>query len=294
MSLIPDLVPPERRGRAMALFMLAGGVGAVAIQATGKAFWDTNFALVFHTAGLASLLFAVPPLFFIREPARTESEAEGTRAASVLSLAVLRGAVARRGPVALFLASASLRYLGTGMLINYFTLFAATDLAISVGDASLAVAVAGVLRLALALPAGRLADVHDRKRLLLLTTVAGAAVHLVTGLWVQRLWHLYVVLAAGTVTSILEMTAGGPLLMDLVPARRRGELLGLNVVLINLFHSAGALLGGAVFAWTAGYRAIFPIAALCFVGSAVILARLAPAAVPATQPTTGGHRARSH
>ena len=294
MSLIPDLVPPERRGRAMALFMLAGGVGAVAIQATGKAFWDTNFALVFHTAGLASLLFAVPPLFFIREPARTKSEAEGTRAASVLSLAVLHGAVARRGPVALFLASASLRYLGTGMLINYFTLFAATDLGISVGDASLAVAVAGVLRLALALPAGRLADVHDRKRLLLLTTVAGAAVHLVTGLWVQRLWHLYVVLAAGTVTSILEMTAGGPLLMDLVPARRRGELLGLNVVLTNLFHSVGALLGGAVFAWTAGYRAIFPIAALCFVGSAVILARLAPVAVPAAQPTTRGHRARSH
>ena len=47
------------------------------------------------------------------------------------------------------------------------------------------------------------------------------------------------------------------------------------MVLTNIFQSAGALLGGALFAWTAGYRAVFPIAALCFAVSALVLTRLA-------------------
>ena len=45
--------------------------------------------------------------------------------------------------------------------------------------------------------------------------------------------------------------------MDLLPTSRRGEFIGMNMVLTNIFQSAGALLGGALFAWTAGYRAIF-------------------------------------
>jgi MFS family permease len=280
MSLVPDLVAPARRGRAMALFMLAGGVGAIIIQAAGKVFWERNFALVFYATGLMSLVFAVPPLLFIREPRPLESEREAARARGSLSLSAITRAVVHGRPIALFLVSASLRYLGGGMIISYLTLFAVTDLTISVGDASLAVAVGGLLRLLVAVPAGRLADAYDRKHLLLLTTLAGALVHLLTGLWVQNLWQLYLVVAAGTMASVLEMIAGGPLFMDLLPADRRGELIAINMVLTNVFHGAGALLGGAVFAWTAGYRPVYFIAALCAIVSAAVLSRLA---VPAAE-----------
>ena len=47
------------------------------------------------------------------------------------------------------------------------------------------------------------------------------------------------------------------------------------MVLANVLQSGGALLGGAVFAWTAGYRAIYPMAAVCFAVSALVLTRLA-------------------
>ncbi|MBI4516709.1 MAG: MFS transporter [Deltaproteobacteria bacterium] len=280
MSLVPDLVAPARRGRAMALFMLAGGLGAIAIQAAGKVFWEKDFALVYYATGLASLLFAVPPLLFIREPRQSAGELAAAGRRGAVSLVEIKRAIAQREPMVLFLLSASLRYLGGGMLMTYFTLFAATDLGVAVGDASLAVAVAGILRLLLALPAGRLADAYDRKRLLLLATVAGGLVHLLTGVLVGNLWQLYLAVAAGTIAGVLEMTAGSPLFMDLLPAERRGELIGINMVLTNIFQSGGALLGGAVFAWTAGYRALFPIAALCFVISAVVLARLTVPAVP--------------
>jgi MFS family permease len=282
MSLVPDVIPAARRGRAMSLFMLAGGIGAIAIQATGKAFWDRNFALVFYATGLASLLFAVPPLFFIREPRLHAAELAAVRARRAPSWSLLIGAVRQGGPIVLFLASASLRYLGTGMIVSYFTLFASTDLTISVGDASLVVAVAGLLRLLLALPAGRLADARDRKQQLLLATVVGGFIHLCTGLLVRNLWQLYLAVGAGTVAGVIEMTAGGPLFMDLLPADRRAELIGINMVLTNIFQGAGALLGGAIFVWTAGYRLVFPIAALCCAVSAAVLARLV---VPTAEET---------
>jgi MFS family permease len=200
-------------------------------------------------------------------------------------MATMLGAVARRRPIALFLVSASLRYLGVGLVITYLTLFAATDLDISVGDAALAVAVSGLIRLALAVPTGRLVDAYDRKRLLIIATWMTAVAHLLTGLIVENLWHLYVVLAAGAVAGVLEMTAGGPLFMDLMPAARRGELTGINMVLQNVLRALGALLGGALFAWTDGYRILFPVAAACFAVSALILIGVDRTAVESTGTT---------
>ena len=72
--------------------------------------------------------------------------------------------------------------------------------------------------------------------------------------------------------KFMKLAAGGSLFMDLLPAARRGELTGINMVLQNVLRALGALLGGAVFAWTGGYRMAFPIAAGLFALSAVLLA----------------------
>jgi MFS family permease len=274
LSLIPDKVSPERRGRAMALFMIAGGIGAIAIQISGKFFWESRFELVYYlTAGLA-VVCILPPLFFIREsPPRPEELAEARRRSRTSPRAAL-AAFARQDPIALFLASASLRYLGAGIAINYFTLFAVTDLGVAVGDAALAIGVTGAVRLALAIPSGRLADRWSRKRLLVGTTAAAVVVHLATAWVVWNLAGLYVVLLVGAVVGTLDMIVSGPLFMDLMPADRRGELTGINLVLQNVFRALGALLGGSVFAWCGSYRPGFAAVALFFAVSAVILSRV--------------------
>ena len=101
---------------------------------------------------------------------------------SGMSLRAAMGSLLRGDPIALFLASASLRYLGVGIAINYFTLFAVTDLGVAVGDAALAIGLTGAVRLALAIPAGQLADRWSRKNLLVGTTIAAVVVHLATAL----------------------------------------------------------------------------------------------------------------
>jgi MFS family permease len=90
------------------------------------------------------------------------------------------------------------------------------------------------------------------------------------------------VLLAGAVVGTLDMVVSGPLFMDLMPADRRGELTGINMVLQTVFRALGALLGGAVFAWSGSYRPAFAAVALFFAVSAVILSqvRIAPAADP--------------
>jgi len=273
MSLIPDMTSPEKRGRAMALFTLAGGLGAIAVQASGKFYWESRFEWVYYLTGILALA-AIPTLFFIREPRPAEAELEAARRRKGLSLRALSQALRRGEAVAVFLASAALRYLGIGIVLNYMTLFAMTDLGISVGDAALAIAAAGAVRMLLALPAGQLADRWNRQRLLLATTATAAVLHLCTATVVASLPGLTVVLFVGALLGVLDMVVSGPLFMDLMPADQRGELTGINMVLQNLFQAAGALLGGAVFAWTSSYRSSFAAAALCFAIAAVLVARI--------------------
>ena len=273
MSLIPDMTTPEKRGRAMALFMLAGGIGAIAVQVSGKFYWESHFEWVYYLTGVLALA-AVPTLFFIHEPRPDDAELEAARRRKGLSLRALANALFRGEPVAVFLASAALRYLGIGIVLSYVTLFAMTDLGISVGDAALAIAAAGAVRLLLAIPSGRLADRWNRKKLLLGTTAMAALLHLCTAFVVWNLQGLYVVLLVGAVLGTLDMIVSGPLFMDLMPADQRGELTGINMVLQNVFRAAGALLGGSVFAWTGGYRLSFAAAALCFAIAVTLLARV--------------------
>jgi MFS family permease len=273
MSLIPDMTTPEKRGRAMALFMLAGGIGAIAVQISGKFYWESHFEWVYYLTGILALA-AVPTLFFIREPRPDEAEREAARRRKGLSLPALGNALFRGEPVAIFLTSAALRYLGIGIVLSYTTLFAMTDLGISVGDAAMAIAAAGAVRLLLAIPSGRLADRWNRKNLLLGTTAATALLHLCTAYLVWNLSGLYAVLLVGALLGTLDMVVSGPLFMDLMPADQRGELTGINMVLQNVFRAAGAFLGGSVFAWTGGYRLSFAAAALCFAIASVLLARV--------------------
>jgi len=288
MSLIPDVVGTSARGRVMSLFIFGAGIGAIVIQALGKVFWEYDYALVYYATGALTLVFAFPPLLLIREPPLDPVQVTAARQGRTLSIAAMLRAVVQRRPIALFLVSASLRYLGVGLVVTYLTLFAATDLGISVGDAALAIAVSGALRMVLAPTAGRIADSRDRRTLLLVATCATALVHLLTSA-VQNVVQLYLVLAAGAVSGVVDLTSGGSLFMDLLPDARRGELTGINMVLQNVLRAVGALLGGAVFAWTGGYRMVFPIAAGLFALSAVLLVPLLtrPAVAPAVGEPPG-------
>jgi hypothetical protein len=56
----------------------------------------------------------------------------------------------------------------------------------------------------------------------------------------------------------------------------------------DVLRAGGALLGGAIFAWTGGYRFAYAAAALCLLASAALLARVEVAPAAAPEPPSEG------
>jgi MFS family permease len=137
------------------------------------------------------------------------------------------------------------------------------------------------------LPAGALADIVDRRRLLLLTqgmmllaagllsaaTIAGVIG--ATGLLV-----LTFVLGLG---SALNMPTWQAVMPDLVPRRDLPAVVALNGVTVNVGRAAGPALGGAIVA-ASGPGAVFLLNALSFIGVLVVVYRWRPPTTASALP----------
>lgn len=70
-SLIADYVPPERRGRAMAIYVMGGPAGIIAAGTLGGALTDMfNWRIAFFALGTMSLLMAFVAAIMLPEPKR--------------------------------------------------------------------------------------------------------------------------------------------------------------------------------------------------------------------------------
>jgi MFS family permease len=139
-------------------------------------------------------------------------------------------------------------------------------------------------------PAGALADIVDRRRLLLWTqalmlAASGvlAALAAAGAVTPSLLLLLTFVLGMG---SALNMPAWQAIQPELVPADEFASAVALNSVNVNVGRALGPAIGGAVVALS-GPTAVFVVNALSFVAVMVVLARWhRPQEAPATPPET--------
>jgi MFS family permease/quinol monooxygenase YgiN len=122
---------------------------------------------------------------------------------------------------------------------------------------------------ALGLPAGALADIIDRRRLLIVTQIAMAivvgtlAIATLTGAVTP--WMLLVLAFALGIATAFNDPAWHSVVPELLPSDELAAGVTLNAVGINVARSLGPALGGLVVA-TAGPGVVFVIDALSFVG----------------------------
>ncbi len=128
----------------------------------------------------------------------------------------------------------------------------------------------------LALPAGALADIFDRRRLLLITQfwmlAAAAALSVATYAGAMNptlLLLLTFVLGVGTA---MNGPAWQAIVGDLVAARELSAAVSLNSAAFNLARAVGPALAGIILA-RAGAGAVFLLNALSFIGVLVVLYR---------------------
>jgi len=139
----------------------------------------------------------------------------------------------------------------------------------------------------LALVAGALADVVDRRRLLIVTQLFMAAVAAVTGvlaltdqLTVPSLLILTFLLSVG---GTLNMPPWVALTPELVPRETLGQAIALNSISMNIAQSIGPAIAGLVIA-TLGTGAVFIVNAVSFFAVVMVVVQWKPAARDTTVP----------
>ncbi len=140
---------------------------------------------------------------------------------------------------------------------------------------------------ALALPAGALADVVDRRRLLLITQtwmlVSAALLAALTLAGFTTPGWLLALTAALAVGTALNAPAWQAIIPELVPRAQVASAVALNSTSINLARSVGPALGGLLIAAT-GPGATFALNALSFGGVIYVLYRWRRTPQPSVLP----------
>jgi MFS family permease len=140
----------------------------------------------------------------------------------------------------------------------------------------------------LALPAGALADIVDRRRLLLFTQgwmcVAAATLGVLTLLGLTTPWVLLTFTCALGVGTALNVPAWQALTPELVSREELPAAAALGGVGFNIARSVGPALGGLIVA-AAGPGAVFLLNAASFVGVIVVLYRWRRAPRQSVLPT---------
>ncbi len=126
----------------------------------------------------------------------------------------------------------------------------------------------------LAIPAGALADIVDRRRLLLLTqlwmllTAAGLA--FLTFADLTTPWLLLLMTVALGCGAALNAPAWQAIVPELVPKEDLSKAIAINSIGINISRAVGPALGGLIVA-AAGPAAAFGLNALSFIGVIAVL-----------------------
>jgi MFS family permease len=145
--------------------------------------------------------------------------------------------------------------------------------------------------LVIALPGGSLADMFDRRKLVLVMTVCQAAVSalvfLQALLGLGQLWLLYVLVAAVSGIGAVNQPARSTFTPRLVPAGQLPAAMALNRIIFQVTMIAGPALGGLV-SGVFGVRGCYLIDMVSFTGALYGVGRL-----PAMPPERARDASRS-
>jgi MFS family permease len=126
----------------------------------------------------------------------------------------------------------------------------------------------------LALPAGALADILDRRRLLIFSQawmlLAAGALGILTLLGMTTEWILLGLSFMLGIGSALNAPAWQAIIPELVPREELAAAVTLNGINFNLARAAGPALGGLIVAWI-GAGANFVLNAASFLGVMIVL-----------------------
>jgi MFS family permease len=128
----------------------------------------------------------------------------------------------------------------------------------------------------LAMPAGALADIVDRRRLLIAVQVylliVGGALGILTWMELMSAWGLLGFIFALGVGNAMMMPAWAAIVPDIVPGNELPSAIALNSIAVNVSRAIGPAIAGFLVA-AVGVWLVFVLNALSYIGILAVLAR---------------------
>lgn len=265
-ALMADIVPPRQRGRIGTVLAIFNMIGQIAVTLLGIFLWDRSPELVFVLVAAVLVIGFGITTVTIKEPEAPPAPRERVRFAMG---SYVRGVLAHRELVK-YVIAALFFWLGTGGVLPYLTRFGVEVLGTSEGEAFQLFLPAMAGTIVGAIPAGFIAD-RRGKRPVLAAGVLGFGLVALVASQVQSVPQALIAMGIVGLANGVWTALNIPLLMDLVPSDRAGEVSGLASAVWSFAQPVGALIAGLLIDFTGTYRSSFVGAAILVLISFTLL-----------------------
>ena len=289
LALMPDISPPRQRGRIGGVMAVFSMLGQVVVLFLSFLLWERHQAALFWlVAGGMILSFAIT-FFSIQEPPIQPRQRERRRTHFKLAAtSYIRDLLARQQVVRYLLCNLFF-WLGNGGIAPFVTRFAVDVLGVDQDEAFLLVLPAILGSALFAVPAGLLTERYGKKAVLNVGMLGFGAMAIVGGLGVSTVPQAVVMMAMVGVANAITTALIFPLLADLIPGDRAGELTGVGAMVWSVSQTLGALGAGAMADATGTLRGAFALGgAFMLVAFAILLTVRTDLPSAATLPAPAG------
>ena len=189
----------------------------------------------------------------------------------------------------------------SGSMMQQAAILWHVSLLVPPGRRGLALGMVGLVRVipivGFSLLSGVAADAFDRRRLMIGTQLAAAAVAVslaaLTFIGLEAVWPVYVLAAIGAAASAFDTPARQALIPNLVPREQLANALSLNQIMFQSAAVLGPTLGGVLIAASGvGAAYLFNAVSFLFVLAALVMMRDIPVISPAERANASLHAAR--
>ncbi len=265
-TLLADITPYHQRGKVGGFMAVSGVAGAITFSLVSMALWEQARGWVFLLTAAGVALSLIVVALGVHEPhdlVITPPKEGGEQTA-------LWREVLEHRPLAFYIVSMAIYWLGAGAAAPFITRFGVYELHIPEANTFTLLLVIVLATTVGAVLSGFLADKVGRKHLLQPALVLFAFAALI-GSQVQTLGQALPVMVLVGLGNAAPTALYQPLLADLVPKKRAGALMGFANMIWSVAQPVGSLFAGALVDITGSYRGIFIFAGVCMLGAAAVM-----------------------
>ena len=257
-ALIPDLFPMNKRATANGVVQLMGGIGAFLYFIVGAFLWARSEELTFHMVAGWYVLGALAVIFGIKEtPTHLNQRVVVAR---VKLLDYIRELREHRMLLKYIIASLFWN-IGLNGVLFWLTSFGTKDIGMSVQLSFMPLALSVGILILFAVPTGMLADRVGHRRV----ATAGLAIFVVINIciiFVHSIPMVFVLMGIVAFGFCIIMVVPYAIAVNLMPADRMAEFIGIAWIPIYVSTFVGPLLSGILIYIFDSYRPIFLFAAI--------------------------------